>query len=534
MGFQAQGAPPLWVVIEDVHRSLPRLRGLRWLRRRQRRSPGSSTGAEVLTGLAGDVSPPAGLGAVVGRTGQGVGRSGGLSILPAYGPVGGRIANFLPQWEEVTQSKWVLNIVRRGYIIPFRDNHPPLSCHPPVWMANKDPVKREIMRLEVSSLLTKNAVEEVRNTSSPGFYSRLFVVPKKNGKLRPVLDLSSLNTHIVVEHFRMETTRSIRQGIKVDDWAVSIDLQDAYLHVPICQASRRYLRFVSEGKVYQFKVLPFGISTAPKVFTKLMLVVAAAARVRGVALFHYLDDWLLRHRSPERLLLDLNIVRGLMHRLGLIPNLEKSELTPAQDFCYVGMNFVTNRDLVRVPADRIKSILCLVFRILDRTCLTAKEFLSLLGVLGAAADLLVLGRLHMRPLQTYLLFLWRPQSRALDAVIPLTSFFKRHLRWWALKSRYTEGVPLTVVPPFRFLTTDASLQGWGAHLDPQGVMFSGLWSPVTKRQHINELELRAVWFSLQEALGFLKDCSVQVLSDNSTVVAYLNRQGAPGQWRCAC
>ncbi len=89
-----------------------------------------------------------------------------------------------------------------------------------------------------------------------GFYSRLFVVPKKNGKLRPVLDLSSLNTHIVVEHFRMETTRSIRKGIKVDDWAVSIDLQDAYLHVPICQASRRYLRFLSEGKVYQFKVLP--------------------------------------------------------------------------------------------------------------------------------------------------------------------------------------------------------------------------------------------------------------------------------------
>ncbi len=269
-------------------------------------------------GAAGGVFPTAGLGAAADRPERGVGRSGWPSILPAYGPVGGRIASFLPQWEEVTQSKWVLNIIRRGYIIPFRDGHPSLSCHPPVWVANKDTVKRGILREEVASLLTKNAIEEVRDTSSPGFYSRLFVVPKKNGKLRPVLDLSSLNKHILVEHFRMETARSIRQNIQMYDWAVSIDLQDAYLHVPICQASRRFLRFVSEGIVYQFKVLPFGISTAPKVFTKLMLVVAAAARVRGVALFHYLDDWLLRHRSPDRLLFDLNIVRDLMHRLGLI------------------------------------------------------------------------------------------------------------------------------------------------------------------------------------------------------------------------
>ncbi len=138
----------------------------------------------------------------------------------------------------------------------------------------------------------------------------------------------------------------------------------------------------------------------------------------------------------------------------------------------MGMNFITNRNIVRVPADRIRSTLKLVFERLDQTSLTARGFLSLLGVLGAAADLLVLGRLHLRPLQTYLLFLWRPHFHSLDAVIPLTSFFKRHLRWWALESRYIEGVPLKVAPPSRFLTTDASLEGWGAHLDPQGVVFS--------------------------------------------------------------
>ncbi len=109
------------------------------------------------------------------------------------------------------------------------------------------------MREEVTALLNKNAIEEVRDTSSPGFYSRLFVVPKKNGKLRPVLDLSSLNEHIVVEHFRMETTRYIRQNIQVYDWAVSIDLQDAYLHVPMCQASRSIFGLSQRGRCFSSK-----------------------------------------------------------------------------------------------------------------------------------------------------------------------------------------------------------------------------------------------------------------------------------------
>ncbi len=130
----------------------------------------------------------------------------------------------------------------------------------------RDPIKRDLLNQEIESILGKRAIEEVRDLSSPGFYSRLFLVPKKNGKLRPVLDLSALNTYMLVEHFKMETARSIRGTIQQGDWAVSIDLRDAYLHVPMRPSSRKYLRFRWQDKAYQFTVLPFGISTAPKVF----------------------------------------------------------------------------------------------------------------------------------------------------------------------------------------------------------------------------------------------------------------------------
>ena len=66
-----------------------------------------------------------------------------------------------------------------------------------------------------------------------------------------------------IEHFQMETTASIRRSILPGTWAVSIDLMDAYLHIPIHPASRKFLRLSLEGTVYQFRALPFAISKRP-------------------------------------------------------------------------------------------------------------------------------------------------------------------------------------------------------------------------------------------------------------------------------
>ena len=92
------------------------------------------------------------------------------------------------------------------------------------------------------------AVERVQNPGTPGFYSRIFLVPKKNGKLRLIIDLSLLNRYIKKQSFKMETVKSVRQAMRLNDWAISIDLTNAYLHVPIHHQSRKYLRFVYDIK----------------------------------------------------------------------------------------------------------------------------------------------------------------------------------------------------------------------------------------------------------------------------------------------
>ncbi len=341
-------------------------------------------------------------------------------------PVGGRLAHFADRWREITDDKYVLSVVSKGYVIPFR-TFPPLSRRPVFFPANH--VSR--LRAEVDALLGKRAVERVVDHQSPGFYSRLFLVTKKNGKMRPVIDLSTLNKHIQLEHFKMETQRSVRETVRNHFWSVSIDLQDAYLHIPIRPTYRKYLRFAIGGEVFQFRCLPFGISTAPMLFTRLMKCVAGFIRQQGPSLTQYLDDWLVYHLSREVLLNHLSQVWDCITRLGLLPNLEKSDLVPTQRFQYIGMYFLADLGIVRVPPDRVDKIVSQVSTCIESSSLTARSFLSLLGSLNAAADFVELGRLHLRQLQYILLSLWRPHVRTLDRQIALDQTrFKSHLRWW--------------------------------------------------------------------------------------------------------
>ena len=117
------------------------------------------------------------------------------------------------------------------------------------------------LQREVLSLIEKGAVE--LTPPSPGFYSRIFVVMKASGSCKPIINLSILNKFVLQSWFMMETNRSVLNAIQRDDRMFSIDLKDAYLQVPVHPENRKYLRFVAFSKVFQFKVLCFGFSTAP-------------------------------------------------------------------------------------------------------------------------------------------------------------------------------------------------------------------------------------------------------------------------------
>ena len=123
-------------------------------------------------------------------------------------------------------------------------------------------------------MVETGATEQVPSPTL-GFYSRMFVIPKASGGWRLTIDLSPFNRFEWITKFRMETAASVLQSIREGDWMVLLDLKDAYFHIPIHLDSRKFLRFVWKGVVWQLRTLCFGLSTAPQVFTRVMASVIA-------------------------------------------------------------------------------------------------------------------------------------------------------------------------------------------------------------------------------------------------------------------
>ena len=155
---------------------------------------------------------------------------------------GGRLQLFYKVWKENGCHPRVVHILKHGYEIILRDPIE-LARHPTIHSGYANQQKQNFLLECVQQMLQKKAVIPVRMSATLGFHSRLFLVPKPGKKWRPVIDLSVLNNHLTVPTFKMETAEVIRNSICKGEWVVSVDLTDAYFHIPIHQRSQNLLRF---------------------------------------------------------------------------------------------------------------------------------------------------------------------------------------------------------------------------------------------------------------------------------------------------
>ena len=234
--------------------------------------------------------------------------------------VGGCLAPHWRRWQAIGAESWVVTVLRDGYRVPFKDSPPPLSRTPvsfPTYWA--DSPRAQALRQEVEGMLAKGDLEIARDPG-PGFYIRLFLVEKASGGWRPVIDLSHLNDFVQLTSFKMETVASVLSSVREGDFLASLDLKDTYFQIPIHRSSRKLFRFMSEGTVYQFQALCFGLSTAPQVFTKVFVVMSAWAHSHGIRLLRYLDDWLVLSSSEKEAKQTIQSLLSLCRTLGIVIN----------------------------------------------------------------------------------------------------------------------------------------------------------------------------------------------------------------------
>ena len=350
-------------------------------------------------------------------------------------PVGGRLKFFIDQWKLITDDKWVLSTIANGYKLEFQ-NLPPFSG---IRETHVNANNQAILNSEVESLLQKAAIEPVPFAQrQQGFYSTFFLVPKKSGELRAVINLRPLNQYLKTQHFKMDTLKTVLNLVKKGDWAISIDLKDAYFHIMVHIKHRKYLRFCIQGKAYQFRALAFGPKTSPRVFTKIVAVAAAHLRMQSIRLAVYLDDWLALNAKRRFLLKNREIILSLFSRLGFLVNKEKSNLIPTQDIVYIGGRFCLDKGIVMPTPERIIKLRNAVLALLGKE-VTARQYLQTLGLMASCLEIIPNARLQMRPIQLHLLHWWKPVSRDLELLIPKITAFEGASELVVTGSQHSQG-----------------------------------------------------------------------------------------------
>jgi len=434
--------------------------------------------------------------------------------------VGGRLQAFLPAWAAITDDAFVLSVVANGFTIHLADPLPGGVIR--LSSPRMPPHMCRGIAGEIAELYSRGVVE--RAADHPRLcLSPVFLVPKRSGKFRLILNLKRINTHIADASFRMETLKTILPLLRRGDWTVSIDLKDAYHHVLIAAKSRHLLGFSVNGQFYRFRALPFGLKPAPRLFTRLVGCVAAFLREQGLRIFCYLDDWLLAAGSRELLLTQLDFLLRTVQSLGFLVNWEKSQLIPTQRPTFLGALISIPEGLARPSSERVDTITRAARRLRRRRRVPARTWLQFLGYLASLVDVLPDCRLLMRPVQLHFLQHFRPSRDPLTRTVPIPPTIRSLLFRWTRRECLNRGKPLWAPLPTITVTTDASHQGWGGHC--MGRTAFGDWSSTGPRPHINIMEFRAVLLSLQAFLPYLRHQAVLIRTDNVTVAAYINRQG---------
>ena len=405
-----------------------------------------------------------------------------------------------------------------GYKLEFTTT-PFQACLPPVLHFSKSDSTK--IDSEIQSLQQKGALKQVQPEADQ-FLSNLFLVPKRDGTSRPVINLKGLNGFLQYTHFKMEGIHLLRDLVQPGDWLGKVDLKDAYFVVPIWKGHRKYLRFLWKDTLLEFACLPFGLALAPRLFTKIMKPVVALLRRAGIRLIIYLDDLLFMHATQEGLREDMATARYLLENLGFVINLEKSVFVPTQKLEFLGFVINTIDMILVLPDDKVKSIKSLCRTLLGQQLVSVRDLSQLIGKLTASIQAVFPAPLHYRHLQ-HLKNQGLAKGSGYDSCLPLSREAREEIQWWLVHLEAWNGRAILSSPPDLVIETDASKVGWGAVC--QGVRTGGLWSQMEKKLHINCLELLAGSFAVKSFTKNRLCAHVRLRMDNTTAVAYVNRLG---------
>ncbi|CAK1602664.1 unnamed protein product [Parnassius mnemosyne] len=302
----------------------------------------------------------------------------------------------------------------------------------------------------------------------------------------------------------------------------NIDLKDAYFCLPIHSTSCKFLRFYFSNKLYEFQVLPFGLSSAPYVFTKLMKPIVTYLRKQGFSSVNYLDDFLCIENSFEKCEQNVKATCKLLESLGFIINYNKSKLIPEKNCKFLGFILDSENYVLGIPEVKRNDLYKKLKTFCKAKTCTIRCFASLIGSLIAVCPAIPYGMLYTKRLERLKFLALQANKGNYDSKLVLGSDIIEDFTWWENHIHISTN-PIREAKYKKEIFTDASLTGWGVVCNNEKL--HGYWNNKDKKHHINYLELKAIYFALQCLCKDLRDCQILLRCDNTTAISYINRMG---------
>lgn len=340
--------------------------------------------------------------------------------------------------------------------------------------------------------------------------------------MRLILNLKQLNKFIETSHFKIEDIRTTLKLITQNCYMATLDIKDAYHLIKIHPDSKKYLRFVWNAKLYEFNVLPFGLNTAPYVFTKISKPIVKFLRSQGFISTIYLDDLHLIGNSYEECISNIFVTKKLLFSLGFIINEEKSRLIPTQRCKYLGFIIDSFKFELSLPYEKRQRIKTELLKFKHIKSCTIRRFAQLVGLLVSACPAIEYGWLYTKEFERCKYLNLLHDQNYYEKIMHIPNSLHNDFLWW--RNAIDTSTHKILEDKYDIVIySDASTTGWGGACGIETV--SGQWSNEERKNHVNYLELLAAFLVLKSFAKNHSNCQILLRIDNSTAVSYINRMG---------
>lgn len=379
-----------------------------------------------------------------------------------------RVRRRLEGWRRKGASSRVLDILTQGIYLPWTSTPPrSRSRRYSTAPADKDYLKKEIARGLRCGFYRELTAEEAAQAHC---IVGAFVVTSA-GKQRMVIDYRLPNAYLADRRFKYESLFDLAPQLRPGDALLSWDISDAFFHLEIRPADRKFLFFTALGRVFEPVVMPFGLRLAPYYWTKVCRPVVAELRRLGFRIVAYVDDFGGAPPSApgqpatrEDAIAGGDMVRTLLADLGLSLNPRKVVWHGPVTLPLLGHVVDTARGLFVLKPNRAEKIMRAAGQLLGRAShlrrwIKARALRSFCGLAVSSSLSVLSARYHLRALYSSL-------GNGRSGNVRLDHRGMRDLHWWAaLTTHPGPGRALWPPAPAHVMHTDASLSGWGAVLD---------------------------------------------------------------------